>query len=197
MQIVQHYVQSINFIDHLLCARHCERPRIASRVRNYLWHEEVNLIAYIVFVKLNLAFYASITNYHRFTELKQYKFIISQFCSSEVCADQFLFFGSHKAGVKSFTIWALIWKLLERILFEAHSDGQQNEVSWDFRPEVISCWLSAGGLALLIQSTCIASLLGPSIFKTAKVYIALLILQVSLTTSSTSPSAPTREWSLY
>lgn len=40
---------------------------------------------FIVSVKLNRFFYASITNDHRFTHLKQYKFIISQFCRSELC----------------------------------------------------------------------------------------------------------------
>lgn len=55
------------------------------------------------YLSLELVFYCCITNYHKFSSLKQQSFISSQFCRAEVharCWPGSLLRVSHKAEVK-------------------------------------------------------------------------------------------------
>ena len=149
---------------------------IMSKKLSLLWRSKSSL-----FVKLNLIFHASITNYH--AGLKHHTFIHSQFCGWEVCVS---FISSFPLGLtRHLPAWTFVWRLLGRILFQVHSDCWQDGVSGGFRPEVnTSSWLSARGLSQLLKATCISSPIPPSIFKTTKVYKAPLLLHISLTSAA-------------
>lgn len=73
-------------------------------------------------------FVAAAETDHTFCSLKYDKFIISQFCRLDVQVDSagFSALDFTKPESRSYWIWALIWRLWERIFFWAYSGCWQN-----------------------------------------------------------------------